>query len=72
MPEDRQILVAASELLAAIARVYQAKGMNEADARAAADVMVWADMRGMSSHGVQRLPMFLRILDSGELDPKFA
>ncbi len=72
MPEDRQIFVAASELLAAIVRVYQAKGMNEADARAAADVMVWADMRGMSSHGVQRLPMFLRILDSGELDPKAA
>ena len=70
MPEDRKVLVAADELLAGVARVLQAKGMSEADALSLADVTVWADMRGTSSHGVQRLPMFFRILETGELDPR--
>ena len=44
--------------------------MSEPDARTLADVIVWADLRGVSSHGVQRLPMYLRILDNGDMDPK--
>lgn len=70
MAEAIQILVDADELRSSVAQILAARGMSEADAATLADVIVWADLRGVSSHGVQRLPMFLRVLDSGELDPR--
>ena len=70
MAEATQILMDADELRSTVAQILAARGMSEADAATLAEVIVWADLRGVSSHGVQRLPMFLRVLDSGELDPR--
>jgi LDH2 family malate/lactate/ureidoglycolate dehydrogenase len=44
--------------------------MSPKDARTLAEVIVWADRRGISSHGVARAPMYLRIIDTGEMDPR--
>jgi len=44
-------------------------GLPEGDARTVADVLVWADLRGIDSHGVTRIPMYLRLLDDGDLNP---
>ncbi len=72
MADSASIHIAADALKTVVAGILHARGMSEADAATLADVIVWADLRGMSSHGVQRLPMYLRILDSGEMDPKAA
>jgi ureidoglycolate dehydrogenase (NAD+) len=69
MQEAPKVIVAASQLRSSVAAILRAKGMREVDAATLADVIVWADLRGVSSHGVQRLPMFLRIIDTGEMDP---
>ncbi len=70
MSEDQTILVAAEDLRACVALMLHARGMTEDSAQTLADVVVWADLRGVSSHGVQRLPMYFRILETGEMDGK--
>ncbi len=37
-----------------------------ANARTAAEALVWANMRGIDSHGVSRVPRYLELFDSGE------
>lgn len=49
--------------------VFVAAGLAQAHAETVADVLVWADLRGVESHGVARIPMYLRLLDAGDLNP---
>jgi LDH2 family malate/lactate/ureidoglycolate dehydrogenase len=44
--------------------------MSEAHARLVADVLVWADLRGVSSHGVARIPLYARLIDTGDLNAR--
>jgi len=53
-----------------IAGILAAKGMSAADAATVADVLVWANLRGVDGHGVVRLASYLDFIDRGELDPK--
>lgn len=50
-------------------QIFGAIGCSEADARLAADVLVSADLRGVDSHGVARLPGYVRLYDNGRLNP---
>ena len=49
--------------------VFEAAGLSDAHAGTVADVLVWADLRGVDSHGVTRIPMYVRLLDAGDLNP---
>jgi LDH2 family malate/lactate/ureidoglycolate dehydrogenase len=49
--------------------VFVAAGLSDAHATTVADVLAWADLRGVDSHGVTRIPMYVRLLDAGELNP---
>ena len=48
--------------------VFVRAGMPERDAAIVADVLVWADLRGVDSHGVSRISMYLRLIDDGDLN----
>jgi len=48
--------------------VFVRAGMPEADAATVADVLVWADLRGVDSHGVSRITMYLRLIDDGDMN----
>lgn len=48
-------------LLQFIEQVFISCGMNEQDAKQAADVLVAADLRGIDSHGVARLSGYVRL-----------
>jgi LDH2 family malate/lactate/ureidoglycolate dehydrogenase len=52
------------------ADIFVATGMSQTDAQTVATVLVWADLRGMESHGVTRISMYLRLIDAGDLNPK--
>jgi ureidoglycolate dehydrogenase (NAD+) len=43
-------------------------GMAEEQAALVADVLVWADLRGMPSHGVMRVPRYVELMRRGELN----
>jgi ureidoglycolate dehydrogenase (NAD+) len=51
------------------AGIFAAKGMSAADAGAVADVLAWANVRGVDGHGGVRIPGYLDYIESGELDP---
>lgn len=57
------------ELARVSAQVLQAKGMTPADARTVAEVLAWADLRGIDSHGVAWLPRYVQFMDDGAIDP---
>ena len=44
-------------------RLLKAGGLREDDAKVIAQDLVLADMRGMSSHGISRIPMYLKRID---------
>ena len=50
--------------------LLQAGGTSEADARAWAETLVWANLRGVDSHGVLRIPRYLELIGTGAINPK--
>jgi ureidoglycolate dehydrogenase (NAD+) len=60
--------IAPKNLAAFVASVFIARGMAAHDAALIADVLVWADLRGVDSHGVERLPSYLAIIERGEMN----
>ena len=49
-------------------RVFKSIGCSDADAEQATDVLVTADLRGISSHGVARLSGYVRLWENGRLN----
>ena len=60
--------VSHQELLRFATAIFSASGMSSADAAIAAEVLVWANERGVDSHGVMRIPIYLAEMKSGEYD----
>ena len=48
--------------------IFHAHGMRFDHAATLADVLVWAELRGIDSHGVERVPRYLEIVARGEVD----
>ncbi len=69
MSQHRKI-VAAEDLRRFVGEIFAARGMAPADARWIAELIVFAELRGVDSHGVTRLPGYLAFIDKGFLDPK--
>lgn len=63
-------MINATQLRTFTEQIFQSIGCSEADARLAADVLISADLRGVDSHGVARLPGYIRLFDHGRLNPK--
>jgi LDH2 family malate/lactate/ureidoglycolate dehydrogenase len=52
------------------AEVFLAIGCSEKDASLAATVLLSADLRGIDSHGVARLSGYVRLWETGRINPK--
>lgn len=50
-------------------RAFESAGASPSDAKLAADVLVRTEMRGVKSHGLRSLPMYLNQLRRGGADP---
>lgn len=50
-------------------RIFTALKVSEAHARLWAEVLIWADLRGVSSHGVMRIPTYANHIRMGEYNP---
>ena len=51
-------------------RVYRHAGLSDDDARTVVDVQLTADLRGVDTHGFQRLPWYVERLLAGENNPR--
>ncbi len=52
-----------------VSRIFVGLGVPKKDAKITADVLVTADLRGIESHGVVRLPRYINGLKSGLISP---
>jgi LDH2 family malate/lactate/ureidoglycolate dehydrogenase len=50
--------------------VFVRVGMSPEDATIEADVLLWANLRGVDSHGVLRIPWYVGNVDRGIMNPK--
>lgn len=69
MPE-RDVLVEADALCTFAARLFASTSMPIHDARFCAQCLVQANLWGVDSHGVLRLPLYLRRLRGGGVNPR--
>ncbi|KUI63121.1 Malate dehydrogenase [Cytospora mali] len=51
-------------------RLLEANGVSPEDSTTVADNLVSADLRGVDSHGINRLPSYIKRIRQGVLDPK--
>ena len=54
------------------AEVLASGGLNQHDAEKTAELLVWADARGVDSHGVMRIPRYIEMIQLGLMNPKAA
>ena len=62
--------VPAAQLAAFAKRAFEAAGLSAADAEIVAGLMVEADLRGSDTHGVIRLPINIKRLKAGGINPR--
>lgn len=63
----KDALIDRAQLIDFVAAIFQSEGMRPADARTVADILVWADLRGVESHGVERVPRYAALLKGGQM-----
>ena len=68
MPAPATVLPAAT-LTSFAAELFEKAGASTDDATAIADVLVWASLRGIDSHGLTRIARYVEMLASGEANP---
>jgi len=49
-------------------QVFERVGMSPEDAKIEAEVLVWANLRGVDSHGVLRIEWYLELIDKGVMN----
>src|SRR5690242_5572968 len=64
------IRVEHAELLRFFTDLFVAKGMTHDGAATVAEVLAWANLRGVDSHGAVRVQSYLDQIRKGEFDPK--
>lgn len=65
-----EVTVAAGALQAFARELFVAHGLPRDDAALVAEVLVWANLRGVDSHGVLRIPGYLARIGSGQGNPR--
>jgi len=69
-PPEEYIRVSHEKLREFVANIFMKLGVPEEDARITADVLVLADLRGVESHGVQRLKRYVDGIKNGVVKVK--
>lgn len=67
---DGKRRISASDLSVFAARILEAGGCAADAARLTADLLVWANARGIDSHGVLRIPRYIEMMQLGEMNGK--
>ena len=60
-----QVLVDPTDLTRFTTEIFECAGMPRDHAEIEADVLVWANLRGVDSHGVLRIPWYIKNVDDG-------
>ena len=66
----KDLRVKAEDLKTFMKAVFEKAGFTPEGAENQADVLVWANLRGVDSHGVQRISWYLELVDKGHMKPR--
>ena len=70
VPEDIAIRVAPDDMRETVENLFEALGMPDNEAEQAADVLIYADTRGIDSHGVSNMTRaYVAGFQNGDLNP---
>ena len=69
MPAQPKVVIPAADLSDFVTALFTTAVRDPEHARTMSDVLIWASLRGVDSHGVARVPRYLELLDSGEANP---
>lgn len=70
VPDNIAVRVMPEDMRATVEHLFVALGMPEADAQQAADVLIYADVRGIESHGVSNMTRaYVAGLQKGHINP---
>ena len=69
MAQD-EVRVGWEELKRFTREVFTGLGLPPGDAETEAEVLVWANLRGVDSHGVMRIPFYVEHVDAGIMNPR--
>jgi LDH2 family malate/lactate/ureidoglycolate dehydrogenase len=64
------VVVSHSAVRDMASKIFETLDVPPGDARQVADGLVWADLRGIDSHGIIRIPSYVMRLDKGVVNPK--
>jgi len=53
-----------------VTAIFSAEGLSDEHARTVAQVLIFANLRGMDTHGVLRVPSYVRFIHAGDLNPR--
>jgi LDH2 family malate/lactate/ureidoglycolate dehydrogenase len=53
-----------------VAAIFSREGLSAPHAQTVARVLVWANLRGMDTHGVVRVPRYVDLIRAGDLNPR--
>ena len=67
---ENEVRIAAGPLQDFTQKVFEKAGLPPQDAAVEAEVLVWANLRGVDSHGVLRIPWYLRSTEAGDMNPR--
>lgn len=67
---EETVRVDGGELERFAREVFAAAGLPAEDAATEAEVLVWANLRGIDSHGVLRIEWYLGMIDDGQINPR--
>ena len=62
--------ISAERLERWVSQVFFRQGLVAEQARTVAKVLVWANLRGMDTHGVMRVPRYVDLIRDGDLNPR--
>lgn len=68
MTSTGPIVIAAADLIAMVARLFVAAGVNDESAKTVAEALVQADLEGLPSHGVLLVDLYLDRLRAGSVN----
>lgn len=66
MPKTEKLRFGADPLRAMVRSMFEKMGSSPGDADVIADVLVWANLRGVDSHGISRIPRYVELFEKGE------
>jgi LDH2 family malate/lactate/ureidoglycolate dehydrogenase len=68
--ESKYVKISASDAQAFVEGVLEGNGVPKENAAIVANCLVQADLRGVDTHGINRIPSYMARVRQGVLDPK--